>query len=354
MSTENAVPTTKKLTKIEIEDSWPTVYDVASGIAKIDLKVTSDKHKSSPNNKAVTEGLSPEAFPLKEGYFKATPEQLASLIVPIVTVGEVIHGFQRDARTAKAHVRKIAREMLKGVEMPPILVTITKDKNGNEFAAVSDGQNRSVASIISRVPVSVVVDRRTAEEAALLFANQRKAKVIPRGSTILTGNSPVEEYVQDALTSDDHPWSGLISATITGGDRRRIPVNTAATVIGGYAYNNLNGSLPYFTTTTDKFDSARADDLATIIAAFGKKTTNPLAFKTSSLKAITNAATCVFQRNAASEPGDKKRWETHMGKFLFEDYTHILSRHLLLTQALIDHWNKRLPEDRKVTIITHN
>jgi hypothetical protein len=352
MFSENAVPS-EKLTKVEIEESWPTVYDVASSIRKIDLDNPNKNRVRAVNAVAVTGGLKPEAFPLEEGYFKATPEQLASLLVPVTVIGEVVHGFQRDARDSKSHARKIAKEMIKGVEMPPITVTIMPDLNGNDCAAVSDGQHRAVASIIARVPVEVNVKRRSLKEAGEFFSNQSKSKPIKREQTILTGSSELEEYIQDAVTSDDHPWSDLISRTIGGGDKRRMTVNTAALLIGGYVYNSLAGTLHYYTTNNEKFDKAKADELAGFIKAFGTKTTNPLAFRSSSLKGITNAAICVFQRNSAVQQGDKARWDSHMPKFLFEDYSHILNRHKLLAQALVDHWNKRLPEDRKVTIVTY-
>lgn len=328
---------------------WPTVYEVASDIVEVDLAVPV-KQRQYSGGKPVTEGLKPKPFPMKEGLHTVTPAQIASLEVPIITVGdEEIRGFQRDARDSKFHARKMAEAMKEGREFPPVMVSIIKDENGKKHACVSDGSHRSIAAIIARMPVTVVTKERTYEEAKVLFTDQRKSRKINSDQTILTGNSPLEEFIQDAITSDDHPWSGMISSKLSGGDRLRMTPIAAAQCIGAYTFDKMNKGLNYYSSASEKeFDLSRANELAELLQAFGNKTTNPEAFRSRSIKAITYAAIYIFHRNPATREGDRQRWREHMPKFNFGDYPHLLGKHQQLAQALVEHWNKRLPANRKV------
>jgi hypothetical protein len=350
-------PSSKKETTQEngglmTKADWPTVYDLSSDIRNINLEAPAGKSsikRKKPGH--VTDGLTPEPFPMKEGYYVVTPEQVASLEVPVISIGEDrVQGFQRDARDSKVHARNVARALIEGREFPPINVSIVKDENGVDHALVTDGSHRSVGSIIARVPIEVVVKRRTFEQAKVMFTDQRKQRKIKSDQTILTGDSPLEHYIQDALTSDDHPWSDMISPHLAGGDKRRMTPITAAQCIGAYTFDSMNSSLAFYTKASEQgFDLSKPDELVELIQAFGNKTTNPLAFRSRSLKAITYAAVYIFQRNPNTREGDRARWKEHMPKFAFEDYPHLLDKHHQLAQALIEHWNRRLPRNRKVS-----
>lgn len=325
--------------------SWPTVLEIAKDIKKIDLDSPAPAHQADIKE-SVADGLRAKPFPMKEGYFTATPSQIASLEVPIITIGNKVEGFQRDTRESKTHARKMARAMLEGKEFPPIMVSTYKDEKGKTHAIISDGSHRAVASIIARVPVEVVSKKRSFEDAKQMFTDQRKSRKISSDQTILTGNSPLEHYIQDALTSDTHPWSDMIGVNR---DKRKITPITAALCIGSYVHNSMNAGLNAYTTKSEKeFDAAKADELLELIMAFGNKTTNPLAFRSNSLKAITHTAVYVFERNENPQPGDRARWKEHMPTFAFEDYPHLLAKHGQLMQALIAHWNRRLSANRKI------
>lgn len=333
---------------------YPTVYEVASDIGVIDLE-NRGRGKKASSHKFVTDGLQPEPFPLKEGYYEATPEQLASLKVPVITVGDKVVGFQRDARDSKAHARDMAKAMKDGKEFPPIIVSLTKNsETGEEEAIVSDGQHRSVAAIIARQSCEVVVKHREEDAAKNMFSDQTKSKRIRHDHTLLTGNSPLELYIQDALTSDDHPWSNMISPTGKASDRRRISPVTAATMIGAYVYDSMSAGVNnYIKRSVDGFDEEKANELAELVKAFGNKMSNPDAFRSRSLKSITYAAIYIFHRNPSVKDSDKKRWMDWMPRFAFREHSHLWNNDQQLAQALVAHWNKRLPVDRKVEVMVY-
>lgn len=335
---------------------YPTVFEIASDIGVVDLDARGRGNtKRASKNKFVTDGLTPKPFPMKEGYYEVTPEQLASLKVPVITVGEKVTGFQRDARQSKAHARDMAKAMRDGEEFPPIIVSITKNSvTGEEEAIVSDGQHRSVAAIISRTSCEVVVKERDETPAKNLFSNQTKSKRIRHDHTLLTGDSPLEIYIQDALTSDDHPWSDMISDPESARDKRRMTPVTAATMIGAYVFDAMSAGVNnYIKRSHEGFDTARADELAELIKAFGNKMTNPDAFRSRSLKSTTYAAIYIFHRNPAVKASDRKRWMEWMPRFAFRDYAHLWNNEQQLAQALVAHWNKRLPAERKVEVMVY-
>ena len=325
----------------EISSSWPTIFELASQIPKVDLTRSASRGGSKIS---VVQGLSVEPFPVKEGYFEVTPQQLASLRVPKIEVGTEVRGFQREK--INAHARKIARAMLAGDEMPPIFISIFPD--GNVY--VDDGQHRALGAVIARKPLEVIVKRRTLEEARKLFTNQSKAKNLRSDDTLLTGDTPIELYIQDALTSDNHPWSKLVSATKNG---NYMTPTTMAIIVGSYTLNTMSQGVNYITRrSTEEWDEKSANELSTLVSSFGNHQTNPMAFRGRSLRAITFAAIFILRRWDPA-PGDFDRWQRHMPKFEFGKYPHLLNRETDLAVALVDHWNKFLKDERRVQILTY-
>ena len=327
--------------KDQLSPTWPTVFELASSIQQMDLtKGSTDR--GSRNRPPVTQGLIPVAFPNDEGYYTVTPEQIASLRVPTIEVNGDIRGFQRAKENT--HARKIARAILAGDEMPPLMVSIFPDGK----AYVDDGQHRALGAVIARTPIEVVVKRRTVEQARKLFANQSRARKLKSDDTLLTGDSPLELYIQDALTSDSHPWSAMVT-TSSGGQSTRMSPTSMAIVVGSYVYNTLNQGTNFLCTRpVEQWDERKGDILAKMIQAFGTKTTNPLAFRARSLRAITQAAVYVFQRNKNVHRDDFDRWMRHMPTFDFAKFPHLLNKDNELAARLVEHWNKRLPEARRV------
>lgn len=329
--------------KDQISRSWPTIFELASTIQEVDLNSPSNRRHGTRSRAVVTKGLTPAPFPLHEGYFEVTPEQVASLRVPRVEVGETIKGFQRDK--INRHARKIAKSLLEGVEIPPMMISIFPD----EQAYVDDGQHRALASIIARKPVEVVVKRRTVAQARSLFANQGRAARVKNDDTLLTGDSPIELYLQDAVTTENHPWSRLVSPY---GGRGMSPTSMVICV-GSFVFNTMNQSPTFFTAQDpNDFDTRLADKLARLLEIFGTRTTNNMAFRAKSLRAIAFCAIYVFRRNEHSQPKDEERWRKHMPQFDFAKYPQMLNRENDMAIALLDHWNKRLPESRRVIPMT--
>ena len=328
------------MTKNEISSTWPTIFELASTINYVDHNLLGRAGGGRKNANSVAMGLIPEPFPATEGYFVVSPAQLASLKVPKIEVGSDIKGFQRDKMNT--HARRIARSLLDGIEVPPITVSIFPDGE----AYIGDGQHRALGAIIAGKNLEVVVKRRTVEEARKLFAAQSKARKVKRDDTLLTGDSPIELYIQDALTSFDHPWSDLVAVSKSN---TKMTPTTMATMLGSFVFNTFNQGVNYYTSKGEKdFDKKKADQLAKLVKSFGVRTTNPVAFRGVTLRAIANAATFVFQRNPNATTKDEERWMKHMPSFDFSKFPHILTKEAELTAALVTHWNKRLPEERRV------
>jgi hypothetical protein len=286
--------------KDQLSQNWPTIFELASTIPQIDLTTS----RGAPNRPPITQGLIPAEFPLNEGYWSASPEQLASLKVPKIEVTDEVRGFQREKRNS--HVRKIARAMLAGEEMPPLMISIFEDGN----AYVDDGQHRALASVLTRIPLEVVVKKRTVEQARKLFASQQKAAKLRRDDMLLTGDSPLELYIQDALTSSNHPWSSLVGMQAT---KYRMSPTSMAACVGSFVYNSLSIGISDFIKRPEaEFDENTAAMLGDLLHAFGTKSTNPVAFRASVLRAITFAAIYIFRRNDNMRVQDVGRWNTHM------------------------------------------
>ena len=141
--------------KDQLSPNWPTIFELASTIPQIDLATG----RGGKNRPPVTQGLIPVEFPIEEGFYEVKPEQMASLRVPKIEVTDEVRGFQREK--VNSHVRKIARALLSGDEMPPLMISIFPDGQ----AYIDDGQHRALASIVTRKPLEVVVKRRTVEQA---------------------------------------------------------------------------------------------------------------------------------------------------------------------------------------------
>jgi hypothetical protein len=342
---EGADMTAEKLQDLSpLSANWPTIFEIASTIQEVNLHAPGHKRTGGRGRSVVTKGLTPVPFPIQEGYFPVTPEQVASLKVPRVEVGDTIKGFQRDK--INTHARKIARAMLDGKEMPPLMVSIFPD--GQVY--VDDGQHRAIASIIARKNVEVVVKKRTVDQARQLFADQGRARSLKSDDVLLTGNSAIELYLQDAVTSDNHPWSRLVSPY---SHSRGMTPTSMVICVGNYVFNSMTNSTNYIVGRDEKdFNKRQADQLARLIDAFGSRTTNQLAWRSKSLRAITYAAIHVFRRNPDPRSGDEERWLRHMPTFDFAKYPHLLNREIELSLTLLDHWNKRLPAERKVQAIT--
>lgn len=331
-------------TKNHISDQWPTIYELASQIGQVDF--TRERERGIKGRPASTQGLTPEPFPKREGYFNATPEQIASLRVPSIEVNGGIRGFQREK--VNAHARKIARALVSGEEMPPLIVSIFPDGN----AYVDDGQHRALGAVIARKNIEVVSKRRSVEQARRLFANQGRAKRVSNNDTLLTGESAIELYIQDAITSTDHPWSDLVAHY---NSNSRMTPTSMAIMVGSFSYNSINQGVNFYVSkSAESFDEAMADKLAKLVKVFGLKTTNPLAFRARSLRAIAYAAIFIFRRNPNMRASDFERWERHMPSFQFEKYPHLLNKENDLAMVLVEHWNKRLSDDRKVRPWTFN
>lgn len=326
--------------KDQLSPTWPTIFELASSIPMMDLTRAAKPGGGRKNAPPATQGLIPQEFPAREGYFEVTPEQIASLRVPKIEVSADVKGFQREK--VNAHARKIARAILAGEEMPPLIISIFPD----DKTYVDDGQHRALGAVLARKPLEVVVKRRSVEQARKLFASQGKAKAVRRDDTLLTGDSAIELYIQDALTTDTHAWSHLVAQTASS---YRMSPTTMAMVVGQFVFNTMNNGINYFTTRdSNDFDSRLADKMAYLIDSFGTKNTNRMAFRATTLRAISKSAVYIFRRNPALKKNDWERWRTHMANFDFSKYPQMVNNEGQLALAMVEHWNKRLPEARRV------
>jgi hypothetical protein len=128
---------------------------------------------------------------------------------------------------------------------------------------------------------------------------------------------------------------------------------TAAQCIGSYVYNSFSGISSLTRKGDAEFDEKLGHQLATFVKVFGNSQTNPLAFKGRSLRAIAFAAVWIFRRNPAVKDGDVERWKQRMPQFEFAKYPHLLGKEQEMALMMVEHWNKRLPEERKVKPYQH-
>lgn len=310
----------------------PTVYEICQQI-----KVTGPNGKVASSAPSIVAGMRPEPVTLRPGDVTLTPEQILSLVVPHLTQegGEFV-GFQRDL--VVAHARGIARSLLLGIPIPVVEIALLP--GGQQWMV--EGQHRSVAAVIARKPMKAIVREMTEEQAQLLFTHQAKARRINPNVTVLSSSDPFSTYIQDVLTSKASPWAPIVGQQAT---TYRISPKQAFNAISAYCCNSIGRDGR--SADPDKFDRGLCDELGLLVAAFGTKQTNPLAFRPVALAAITTAAIKIVRRRG-SELEDIVRWRERMPQFPFGAYQH-LRREAELTSALIDHWNRGLRRaDRKV------
>lgn len=287
----------------------------------------------------VTDGLRPRKAPPQEGLHTFTPEELLTLHVQTVTVNGNVTGYQRDADAR--HARKVARAMLDGKPMPEIQVAV----DGKGRMSIVDGQHRALAGVIARLPVTGIVKRMDKQTQAELFFGQRSAKTVDPNVLVLAGTSSYARYVQDALEGNRHPWNSIVSANRQS--KTRISPYAMFQLIIRYVANTDTGGAKLSPQVEEKWDRGLADELAPLIACFGNKQTNPLAFRPFAVQAIGATAMWVFRRSP-SHPDDCERWQRHMPTFAWDEWLHIRTQRFMVGH-LIDHWNKRLSAERRVT-----
>lgn len=308
----------------------PTLYEIAKP-----YKQTGPSGKVAKDAKSVVEGLRPRKQPLQPGYRILKPEELAALEVPQLKLNGDIEGYQRGDRIR--HARAIARSLRRGEEIPPITVSLD---SGTAFC--TDGQHRGLGGIIARKPVPAIIKHRTRDEQARLFANQRNALPVSNDTIVLAAHGLFAEYVQEAVTSDNHAWSGIVGVRRTNG---RIGAAQMLSLVSVYVANAVKWygrELP----SDDLFDRGAADRLAELLTVFGTRHENPLAWKPQNLRAITVSALKILRRTG-ERPADIERWKRQMPQFPFAKFAHI-SRHGEMATELIRHWNKRLSPSRQI------
>ncbi len=287
---------------------------------------------------SIIEGMRPKKPPKREGLHHFTPEELLSLRVPLVTHNGKVLGYQRPFE--RDHARKVGVAMLEGRRFPEMQISI----DGHGVMNCTDGQHRAVGGVISRLGFDGIVKRLTKEEQSQLFGDQRRARPVDRNVLILAAKGPYEEYIRAALETKGHPWSTIVSMK---GSKTRITPYQMLRLLLFYVGNAANNtpSRPQI----ERWNSEAADELAPLISCFGDKQTNPLAFETTALQAIGETAMHVFQRNSQVQAGDFDRWMAHMPKFPWERFRFLRTR-TDYVGYLVQHWNKRLHESRKVKL----
>lgn len=293
---------------------------------------------------SVADGLKPAkvSVSVKDNELKAlwvTPEQALSIIIPRVEVNSRISGYQRDFYRQQA--RRVALGIREGKVFPPVSLSI--DGHGAVYG--TDGQHRIVGHVIEREPVAAVIRRLTKEQQRQLFSDQGEGRKVDRNVLILAGRSPYDEYIQDAITSNTHPWGQIVSANPKS--RTRIGPYAMQVLLIQYVGNTTQAKLN--SAIVERWDEQLANEMAPLIACFGNKQTNPQAFRATSLRAIGETAMHVFRRNETVQESDHERWVRHMPMFRFDNYIHV-RRQSDMTYWLVAHWNKKLHEARKVSL----
>jgi len=183
-----------------------------------------------------------------------------------------------------------------------------------------------------------------------LFAGQAKGKTVNPSTIVLSASDPYSEYVQDAVTNDQHPWAHLVTHQIAS-DKRLTPSQARAAIVI-YAENML-GSAPSTATLMEKseregLDKYRADQLAELINPFGTKEDNPTVYRAVVFRAVVGAGVVIVRHhNAGAERIAVERWKEWMPKFQFAAYQGVTSTNDY-TPLLIAHWNKRLQPKRRI------
>lgn len=314
----------------------PTIEDRLEGLVVDSRDVVAARRQGRETAK-VLDGIKRRRAPNEEGEHYLSPEQLLNLTVPEVSMNGKLSGYQRAFDPKQA--RKAARAMLDGEPAAPIIVAIP----GLEIV---DGQHRAAAGVIARMPVWAIFKRMDKDTRRRLFNSQRYSKRVDGNTFVLGDDGLFAKYIREAIETNENPWSEIVSHN-----------PKSKTRIGPYAMFQLlvryignaegQGTGSKVKSGLDEaWDRGLADELAPMIACFGDKQSNPLAFKPANLQAIGATAMWVFRRHDALAE-DHERWLRHMPSFPFDRYPHIRTQRDM-TQQLIRHWNKRLSEARQV------
>jgi hypothetical protein len=314
------------------------LYDIAEGIQQADKQ-----GKVVPSSKPITVGLKAQDPPFTPGLHYISPSQALNIFVDVLHIEDgQKSGYQRKADPA--HVRRVARQLREGYPFPPVLLAV---ENGN-YAEAIDGQHRLLGAVMARKSAWVAAVEMTEHERQQLFAGQRKAKTVDRATLILAGDGPVEEYIQDAVTSSNHPWSRWI---VPYPSSNHIPVPTAYAAIASYGMATLRtptGTSPEY--IAEHWRIKPANELADLISAFGTRQTNPDAFANAAFRGIVQAAIVIVRRRG-SKPADVARWHKRMRAFPWRDYPQLRSS-MEWGDALIAWWNKGLKKEQRVVRVS--
>lgn len=289
--------------------------------------------------KRVLAGLDSKRPPITEGLHTFLPEELLTLYVAQVQLNGRIVGYQRELD--ETHARRIARWL--GEDKPVPMLDVALEGDGRMF--IVDGQHRAVGAVMARRSVQGVVRRLNKEKQAELFFSQRKAKTIDPNILVLAGTTPFDRYIQEAIYDRKNSWHGIVSASRKA--KRKIGPYAMFQLIVRYVANAEGQGTSRLIATEDKWDRALADELAPLIACFGDKQSNPLAFRPIALNAIGSTAMWVFRRNSGTLPDDHTRWVSQMPQFPFDRWLQLRTQRELV-DVLLGHWNRRLTGSRKV------
>ena len=317
-----------------------TIHDIARDVYVVDLSRT-QRNIYAPGAPRVTDGMKVRRGPSEEGLQTFSPEQLLSLHVQTVSVNGKVSGYQRGEDIP--HARRIARAMLDGKPFPPPIIAV----EGNGRLSIVDGQHRVLGAVIARLPLECIVKRLDKATQAELFFGQRNAKTVDPNVLVLAGSSAYARYVQEAVAGNaDHPWDTIVSANKSS--KTRIAPYAMFKLLIRYVANAEIGAARITPYVEEQWDRGLADELAPLIAAFGNKKTNPLAFRPFAVQAVGATAMHVFRRHEVHRD-DFDRWHNHMPTFPFDQWLHVRTQRVLVTH-LVDHWNKRLSGERRVTV----
>lgn len=318
-----------------------TIADLCEKIPVLDpdsgkFQVSKVRHGKEVSH--VADGLKPKKPPAKEGLHHFTPEELLTLHVPVITTNGAVRGYQRPFY--RGHARNMAVSQLNGDPMPKMHISI--DGHGTMFT--TDGQHRAVSGVITGLGADGIVEKMSKDQQRRLFANQRKAKPVDRNVLVLAGDGPYESYIKKACGDESHPWGKIVSPNPSS--KVRITPFAMQGLLLMYV-SNTRGARSPSAVHEERWDERLADELAPLVACFGNKRDNPLAFQQSALMAIGETAMHVFRRNENVQKDDYKRWLTHQAKFPWDDFPWI-RKQAEFTNRLVLHWNKRLHASRKV------
>lgn len=324
-----------------------TIFDIARTIRQTDERGTVTR-----NAPTIVEGLTPQIPDIETGTLVTlTPSECAGLLINRLTMVEddgerILEGYQRTL--SLPHARIIARRLREGYPFPPILVGIEDD---DDVPEVIEGQHRAVAAIIARRPILAVCLRLDDEDKRRLFVGQAKSRKPTAANIILSGNDVVATYLQDAVTSDDHPWSRLVSFPE---DTSRYMQNKTAWdalrvwIVG----RNLAPNAQYSGVQVSdeiveaRWDKDKADLLASLYLTFGTRKENPAAYTVAASRAILALASIAIAQRGFQKR-DLDRWYNHMSKYDWRAKPWLRTQADILGE-LTRFWNLRLAAENRI------